>query len=148
METLRKMKVSDVMLRNFETVREDTPIGRVLKIFERYENRIIAVTDSKGDRLGEIIEGDALKMIIDPRNVPAHEMDREPFLALSFFPKTAKDMARKHPSLGEDDTIEEAARKMYRYGRTEMPVIKDGKKITGILTEEEMIKRIRKPTGG
>lgn len=147
MEEIRKMKVKEIMQTEIGWLNEDDPIEKAVNVLCSNEVSMLPVRDKKGRLIGEIVERDLLKSIIDPKNMKAHEIMFEPLIAMSFFPKKVHDVMRKiRLSFSPDDTVEEVARRMYREQTTLAPVM-ENKKMVGLITEDDLVRLMSEPVG-
>lgn len=147
MEKIRNMKVKEVMSKEVVWLNEDDPVDKAVNVLCSSEVSMLPVRDSRGNLKGQIVERDLLKIIIDPSKMSPQEIMLEPLIALSFFPKKVKEAMRPITlELSPDDTVEYAAREMFRKQTTLAPVIDRGK-LVGIVTEDDLIRLLSEPVG-
>ncbi len=139
MGTIRQTMVKDVMRKKkLKRLKPTDKVRVAIKWLTSHELSMLPVVD--GDNyLGEVVESDLLKIIIDPRDMSTQQIVSEPLLGMSFFPQTVKDVMRKHRSfLSPNETLRTAAKKMYMSKAGILPVIEEGK-LVGLLYADDVI---------
>ncbi len=144
MVKLRETNVRTVMRKRFKSVNPDTPVRKVVGMLSSIELSMLPVIDKKGQYVGEVVESDLLKVIVDPRDLPAQVIMSEPLLGMSFCPETAKDIMRRHPTfLKPEMSIRQAAKKMFLNNAGVLPV-KDKGKTVGLLFSDDLVTLLAK----
>lgn len=141
---LKRLKVKEVMKKRFLRVKENEPISSVLKQFRKGIN-ILTVVDDKGKFLGEIHKIDILKLAINPKDVSKGDIIKFGFgVDFGWFAKKAGDIMNRHElTIDPELQVEKAAILMLREDVRSLPVVLN-KKIVGIITENEILKRLVK----
>lgn len=144
MAKIRTTLVRDVMRKKkLKRLKPTDTVATAIKWLGAHELSMLPVID--GDNyLGEVVEHDLLKIIIDPRDMSTQQIVREPLLGMSFFPKKVKDVIRKHRIyLSPDETLRSAAKKMYMSKAGVLPVM-ENRKLVGLLFADDVITRLIK----
>ncbi len=132
-----------MMKKRFKSVNPDTPVSKVVKLLSSIELSMLPVIEN-GKYVGEVVQSDLLKVIVDPRDLPSHIIMSEPLLGMSFCPETARDIMRRHPLfLKPDMTIRQAAKRMFLNNAGVLPV-KDKGKTVGLLFADDLVKLLSK----
>jgi len=141
---LKNLKVKEVMKKRFLIVKETGLISSVLKKFKKGIN-ILTVVDDKGKFLGEIHKIDLLKLVINPKDVGEEEIIKFGFgVDFGWYAKKAGDIMNRHEiTVGPDDLVEKAAIMMLQEDIRSLPVMENDK-IVGIITENEILKKLIK----
>ncbi|MCD6414453.1 MAG: CBS domain-containing protein [Candidatus Diapherotrites archaeon] len=147
MKNIRETKIREVMSREVVWLNEDDPVEKAVNVLCSSEVSMLPVRNKKGLLSGQMVERDLLKIIINPSKMSPEEIMMEPLVALSFFPKSVKEAMRPiNLELSPDDTVEYAAREMFRKQTTLAPVIDNGK-LVGIITEDDLVRLLSEPIG-
>jgi predicted transcriptional regulator len=147
MEKIRNMKIKEVMETKVGWLEEDDPFTKAVNVLCSSEVSMVPVRNKKDRLVGEVVQRDLLKAIIDAGNMTPQEIMFEPLLAMSFFPEKVHDVMRPiRLTFRPDDTVEYAARQMYRKQATLAPVIDKGKMV-GIVSEDDLIRLLSEPVG-
>ncbi|OPX72397.1 MAG: CBS domain protein [Methanoregulaceae archaeon PtaU1.Bin059] len=116
--------VGDLMTRDFETLRPDTPIAQCIRHFSQRGCRDLVVTDSDGRFLGVITPFDFLTQISPTIGVRSRKKSGCIECILSGDASTAEDiMTRRHIAVNEDTPISEALRLLEKYHHPDLVVI-------------------------
>ncbi|MCD4740236.1 CBS domain-containing protein [archaeon] len=147
MEEIRKMPIREIMQTKVGWLKETDLIERAVDVLCSNDISTLPVKNEQGKLVGELVERDLLKSIIDPNNMSPHELMFEPLLAMSYFPKTVHDVMRPvRLSFKPDDTVEYAARRLFRKQSTLAPVLENNK-LVGIITEDDLVRLMSDPVG-
>jgi predicted transcriptional regulator len=137
---LRDTPIKKIIKKRFKSVKPDTPVTKVAKLLSSIELSMLPVIDDNGVYVGEVVESDLLKIIVDPRDLPFNTIMSEPLLGMSFCPETAREIMRRHPSfLKADMSIRKAAKKMFLSHAGVLPV-KDKGKMVGLVFVDDLVK--------
>lgn len=144
MEKIRNTLVKDIMRKKkIKKLKPGDSVATAIKWLGSHDLSMLPVMEGK-EYLGEVFEQDLLKIAIDPRDMSTQQIVMEPLLGISFFPKSVKDVMRRHRTfLSPDDTIRSAAKKMYMSKAGVLPVM-DGKKLVGLLFADDIITHLTK----
>ena len=144
MKKIRQTLVKDVMrTKNLKKLKPTDSVSTAIKWLCNNELTMLPVIDGK-EYLGEVVESDLLKIVIDPRDMPTRQIMSEPMLGMSFFPESVRHVMRTHNVyLSPDDTLRQAAKKMYTAKAGVLPVMEGGK-LVGILYSDGVIARLVK----
>ncbi|MCK4326855.1 MAG: CBS domain-containing protein [Candidatus Diapherotrites archaeon] len=144
MKKIRQTPVKDVMRKkNIKKLKPTDKVGTAIKWLCTSELSMLPVIDG-GNYLGEVVEADLLKIVIDPRDMSTRQIMSEPMLGMSFFPESVRHVMRTHNVyLSPDDTLRSAAKKMYMVKAGVLPVIEGGK-LVGLLYADDVIARLVK----
>jgi CBS domain-containing protein len=105
---------------------------------------MLPVKDKDGNLVGEVVERDLLKAIIDPKKMSSQELYMQRLLAMSYFPKSVKDIMRSvRLEVTPEDDAEFIARMMYKKETTLAAVIEDDK-LAGIVLEDDLVSLMAK----
>ena len=147
MEKIRKIKIKEVMQTKVGWLNESDPIEKAVNVLCSSEVSTLPVKNKKGELVGELVERDLLKSIINPHQMKPQELMFEPLIAMSFFPKTVHDAMRPtRLTLKPDDTVEYAACRMYRK-QTPLAAVREEGKLVGIITEDDLVRLMSEPVG-
>jgi CBS domain-containing protein len=119
------MNVRDVMSTRLVTVRPEEPLKGLARIFVRKRIGGLPVTDPEGRVIGIVSESD-----LQPtrEGVPLHTV------------RCAADvMTRPVITLGEDDTVTQAARVLQRHRVKRAPVVREGV-LVGMITRSDLLR--------
>lgn len=143
MDVIRKTLVRDVMRKKIRKLKPTDKVLTAIKWLCAHELSMLPVMD--GDRyLGEVVEQDLLKLVIDPRDMSTQRIVMEPMLGMSFFPTSVNDVMRKHRSfVSPNETLRMASKKMFMSKAGSLPVIENGK-LVGLLFADDIIERLVK----
>lgn len=144
MDLIRQTLVKDVMrTKKLKRLKPEDKVETAIKWLTSHELSMLPVMD--GEKfVGEVVESDLLKIIIDPRDMSTQQIIAEPLLGISFFPKMVKDVMRKHRLfLSPNETLRSAAKKMYMSRAGVVPVLENGK-LVGLLFADDLIARLVK----
>ena len=144
MEKIRNTLVRDVMRKKrLKRLKPTDSVATAIKWLSTHELSMLPVID--GDNyLGEVMEQDLLKIVIDPQDMSTQQIVMEPLLGMSFFPKKVRDVMRRHRTfLSPNDTLRSASKKMYMAKAGVLPVMEEGKMV-GLLFADDIISRLVK----
>ncbi len=142
MEEIRNTLVKDIMRKKkIKKLKPTDSVATAIRWLSSHELSMLPVMDG-GNYLGEVFEEDLLKIVIDPRDMSTQQIVMEPLLGMSFFPKSVKDVMRKHNAfLSPDDTLRSASKKMYMAKAGVLPVMENGK-LAGLLFADDIISQL------
>jgi CBS domain-containing protein len=143
--------VSDIMRRDTQTVRPDTPVEEVLRIIDTDDIQRVSVVSEEGRFLGMIADRDLLgafagkgqgfwdylscKLTFKTPHECSHELRR------SLREKTAGDVMKTELVIvGENTPIEEAIRLMVDKRLKRLPVVDAEGRFRGMVSRESMLK--------
>ncbi|MDK2373368.1 MAG: chloride channel protein [Candidatus Korarchaeota archaeon] len=123
METLDRVRVEDVMVRNVVTVTSDKSLEEVHELMLHTHHMGFPVVDAQGNLKGMVTFEDLMRV---------HRR---------LWPKVKVEgvMRGKILSVRPDDTVHTAVEKMLRCGVGRLPVIEDGK-LVGLITKTDVLK--------
>jgi CBS domain-containing protein len=125
------LTVREVMTRDVKVVREDTNMQEVIATMLKFNISSVVIVQ-KDRPIGLITHKDILEKLLQPELVPA---------AL-----TARNvMSGRLVTIGEEVSLEEAARLMARKGVKKLPVVQDSK-LVGIITSSDIAREEPKLT--
>ncbi len=138
------MLVKDIMTKEVITVKEDTPVGEIIRVL--LENKIsgVPVVDNSNNLVGIISEADLIYKEKSLLPVTTYHGDQKKFMNdyRRSIAKTAGEiMAKCVITVSEDTTVEEAATLMLEKWIKRAPVVKD-KKVVGIISRADIMKTI------
>ena len=130
------MIIARRMTRNPVTASPDMSIGEASDLMKREKVHRLPVLDKDKNLVGVITEKDILHASPSPASsLSIHEM------AYLLSKLTVKKLMTKDPvTITEDTPVEEAARLMSDQDLSCLPVVKDGKKLVGIVTKSDMFR--------
>lgn len=126
------MSVRDVMTKEPRVVRRDTSVQEVVATMNKFDISSVIVVQEKRP-VGIITHKDIVSKIVQPRIPP------DAVTAIEI-------MARPIITIGEDASIEEAARLMARKRIKKLAVVRDNE-LVGIVTSYDVVKAAPKLTG-
>lgn len=145
MHHIAKLKVKDLM-RKLKSVKEDTKIKEIIKVFEKDDTDAIAVVGKNNKFMGDIHQHDLLKLLIDPKDVSWSEVTGlfGRIVDMGYFAETAKDLMHRHElTVKPETTIRDVVSLMFKHNIDALPVVKNDKLI-GMITELEILDKIIK----
>jgi CBS domain-containing protein len=123
--------VRETMTREVKVIREDTSMQEVIATMIKFDISCLVVVQ-KERPVGLITHKDILTRVLQPELVPAT--------------LTARNvMSTNLVTIGEEASLEEAARLMARKGFKKLPVVRDGK-LVGIITSMDIAREEPKLT--
>jgi acetoin utilization protein AcuB len=128
------MLVHDRMTRDPITVRPDDTLAHALRLTRTHRIRHLPVVGGD-DRLAGILSDRDIRLAM-PSPLTVADADRADFLERT---PVAAVMARDVISVHPRDTIEEAAKQLYRHRIGSLPVVSDDGELFGIITETDII---------
>jgi len=144
-EELASKTAKDLMKKKFDKIDVDTPIRKVVSIFDKKNLHVLTVFDGK-TFVGEIFKVDLLKLVVNVDKVPQKEILEMGFhMDYGYFAKTAKDVVTEHKvTVYEDDLIEDIAQIMLKNEIYSCVVLDKKDNIVGVITETEILAEIMK----
>jgi CBS domain-containing protein len=125
------LTVREVMTRNVKVVREDTSMQEVIATMMKFDISSVVVVQ-KERPIGLITHKDILTKVLQPELLPAT--------------LTARNvMSVGLVTIGEEASLDEAARLMVKKGFKKLPVVQDGK-LVGIITTMDVAREEPKLT--
>lgn len=125
------LTVRETMTRDVKVVREDTNMQEVVATMLKFDISSVVVVQ-KDRPIGLITHKDILSKVLQPEFVPAT--------------MTARNVMSTNPvTIGEEASLEEAAKLMARKHFKKLPVVKDGK-LVGIVTSTDIAREEPKLT--
>ncbi len=107
----------------------------------------VGVTQKKlADMTG--VSTSMINQIESGRTKPSYDTARRIFDSLAMlegkmYPHTAGDFcSRNMVVLGPSDTLHEAVRKMHEHSISQIPILEDGVKVVGVITEDGIVKHL------
>ena len=142
-----RLHVRDVMESNVATVMPDTELSEVIrKLVDGGEKILVVVDDERRVpgviTLGQLLSRDAVLQSLDlPRAAgTAHLNHYVDQLLTTMTTKTAADVISKYPLVvGDDVSLDEAARRMDSEHVTRMPVVNSVQQLVGILDQANLL---------
>jgi acetoin utilization protein AcuB len=128
------MLVKDCMQREVVTVTPDDTLATSLALTRKHRVRHLPVVLSSGDLAGILSDRDIRLAMPSPLTTP--DAERTDFLERT---AVAAFMTRDVISVGPDETIEDAARLLYRHRIGSLPVVGADQRLRGILTETDIL---------
>ncbi len=119
-DALRSIRVGDIMIRDFETVRLDETLSRALGRLERGGGAVVVV-DESGNYAGILTERMALRTLSDPSTTKV------------------RSLYRKAPRVSPEDDLIRAARLMVENDLSHLPVTSDGA-LVGVVRDVDVMK--------
>jgi acetoin utilization protein AcuB len=128
------MLVRDCMNRELLTVTPDDTLAHALALTREHRVRHLPVVLSSGDVTGVVSDRDV--RLAMPSPLTAADPDRTDFLERT---PVAAIMAREVITVGPDETIEDAATRLYRHRIGCLPVVDAGQRLVGMLTDTDIL---------
>jgi CBS domain-containing protein len=127
-------KVRDVMTQRPRSVTPDTPIDQVAEMMESEDVGVIPIVE--GDRLlGVVTDRDIVIRAVarhkDPRGMPAREV-------------ASQDLVTVEPETNLDDAL----KLMARYQVRRLPVVEDGERLVGVVSQADVALEAKEKTTG
>jgi len=119
-----KMKIKDIMKKDFISVKEDDLIEKVLDIMRESKVNSLPVVDSSGLLTGIVVKADIFRFMIQPGHYDSCPVDWV--------------MSKKVLTVSPETGIKEAARKILDNHIIAMPVM-DNDKLVGMISIEELL---------
>jgi acetoin utilization protein AcuB len=133
-----QMTVGRIMSRDVITVRMDTRLDAIRKLFEKRRFHHILVVDD-GELVGIVSDRDILKQL-SPFLSTASELPRD----RSTLEKRVHQFMTRNPiSVGEDMPVETAADMFVKDNISCLPVLSAEEEIVGIITWRDILKKVR-----
>ncbi|HEX54522.1 MAG TPA: CBS domain-containing protein [Candidatus Altiarchaeales archaeon] len=129
-------KISEMMVRDVVTARDDSDLMEIIELFGRYKYNAIPILDKNKNLVGIVTRSDLLKFITFER-CPMM-IDMESFIGI---PDVRSFMCTHPLAMSPDDTIKDAASVMIRHGVRSVPIVK-GRKLVGIISKHDIIQAI------
>lgn len=129
------MLVKSVMTANPVTVQAGTSVPEVKDVMTRNKINTLPVVDKNGALTGIVTRADLVKST--PSDATTLDMFELSYLLSKL--SVDKIMVRSVKTVGENETVEEAARLMADYGISCLPVMR-GNLIVGIITESDLFR--------
>ena len=128
------MLVRDWMIREVITVAPDDTLATALSLTRRHRVRHLPVVLASGDLAGILSDRDI--RLAMPSPLTTADAERTDFLEQTAI---AVVMSRDVITVGPDETIDEAAKLLYRHRIGALPVIGADQRMLGILTETDIL---------
>ncbi len=117
--------VRDIMTANVRSVKPDSSVAAVVQKMNKFDIGSVVVV--QGERpIGIVTERDVLRKIVEPCLDPSAV-------------KAGQIMSSPLITIGEDDSLEEAAKIMAKNGIKKLPVVR-GKELVGIITTMDLVR--------
>lgn len=137
------MLVQNRMSRDTITVSPDDTLAKALQLTRTHRIRHLPAVGGNGRLAGILSDRDIRLAMPSPLNVADAErtdfLERTPIAAV---------MTRKVITVSPTETIEDAAKQMYRHRIGSLPVVDAGEKLVGILTETDILYAFVQILGG
>lgn len=140
--------VRDVMRQEIVTVKLDTPAADIVTLLLRKKYRSLPVVDEAGRLQGIITDGDLLRRTdlaarLDLQaELPEASLQQQLF-ALQEEKKTAAEiMTQPVVTLRPEETLGEAARRMAAHRLKRLPVVDEGRRLTGWVSRVDVLRTI------
>lgn len=128
------MLVRDSMQREIVTVTPDDTLATALRLTRQHRTRHLPVVRAGGDLAGILSDRDIRLAMPSPLTTP--DAERADFLERTAI---AGIMSREVVTVGPEETIEDAAKLLYRHRIGSLPVIDAQQRLIGILTETDIL---------
>ncbi|MEX2583363.1 MAG: CBS and ACT domain-containing protein [Gemmatimonadota bacterium] len=128
------MLVSDCMKGEVITVTPDDTLATALALTRKHRVRHLPVVLPSGDLAGILSDRDI--RLAMPSPLTTADADRTDFLERTAI---AGVMTREVVTVGPDETVEDAAKLLYRHRIGSLPVIDSAQRLSGILTETDIL---------
>jgi CBS domain-containing protein len=133
-EAFMSTKVKDVMTERPRSVTADTTVDQVAELMEAEDVGVIPIVD--GDRLlGVVTDRDIVLRAVarrkDPRGMPAREV-------------ASQDLVTVEP----ETKLDEALKLMARYQVRRLPVVEDGDRLVGVVSQADVALEAKEKTTG
>lgn len=146
------MKVQDVMSRRVLTVSPDTPVHAVAGLLSEHHVSGAPVVDSDGALLGIVTETDLAHRLAakvsGPRSWLRALFSSAPAEALEYAKargRTARDiMSAATITIGEEASVEDAARILEEKGVRRLPVLKE-RRLVGVVSRADLLRALLTP---
>ncbi|MDR0786522.1 MAG: CBS and ACT domain-containing protein [Gemmatimonadota bacterium] len=136
------MLVRDHMRREVITVSPDDTLAAALRITRGHRIRHLPVVLGDNDLIGILSDRDIRLAMPSPLTVPDSEQ-------LSYLEKTpvAMVMTREVIAVGEEETLEDAAKLLYSHRIGALPVVDASNRVRGILSETDILRSFTRILG-
>jgi CBS domain-containing protein len=146
------MKVQDVMSREVLTVSPETPVHEVARLLSEHHVSGAPVVDADGALLGIVTETDLAHRLAakvsPPRSWLRALFSAAPAEALDYAKargRRARDIMTAAPvTIGEEASLEEAARLLEEKGVRRLPVLRGGR-LVGVISRADMLRALLAP---
>lgn len=128
------MLVRDVMNAEVISVTPDDTLAKALVLTRHHRVRHLAVQLNTGDLVGILSDRDI--RLAMPSPLTTADAERADFLERTAI---ASVMTREVITVGPDETVEDAAKLLYRHRIGSLPVIDSDRNLRGILTETDIL---------
>lgn len=123
------MLVEKIMTKNVYTVNVETTVATALEAVREQHIRHLPIVDEAGGLVGMVTDRD-LRAVVNAARASAQDLDTKPVGELMLH-----SMQTAHPL----DHIDDAARLLYEYKLSALPVIQSGE-LVGIVTETDILR--------
>lgn len=138
------LTAGDLMTRDFETFRPDTPIALCISHFSQRGCRDLVITDSDGRFLGVVTPFDLLTQISPTIGVRSRKKSGCIECIIRGDASTADDiMTRQHITVHEDTPVSEALRLLEKYHHPDLVVINREGIVRGVIEICSIISHLR-----
>lgn len=128
------MLVRDCMRGDLVTVTPDDTLATALVLTRRHRVRHLPVVLSTGDLVGILSDRDIRLAMPSPLTTP--DAERSEFLERTAIGGV---MTREVVTVGPDETIEDAAKLLYRHRIGALPVVDSDQRLLGIVSETDLL---------